>query len=168
MGRRAPAAPAAWVSRAGAARDAPADTRRGGGPGAEGASRAGAARGAPAAGDAGPGLAHAAGDAIAWPCLSARGAATRIEVSAVPNARRTGADGVHDGALRVRIAAAPADGRANELLIAWLASELGVPRRAVRLLRGASARRKTLEIDVAPEQVGHWLALRLDRAAGVK
>ena len=82
----------------------------------------------------------------------------RLDVSVVPNARRTGVDGWHDGALRVRLAAPPVDGKANEGLIGWLAGELGVPRRAVTLLRGQSSRRKQLEIDVAAEQLAQWLA----------
>jgi uncharacterized protein len=82
----------------------------------------------------------------------------RLDVSVVPNAKRTGADGRHDGALRVRLAAPPVDGKANEVLIAWLAGELGVPRRAVTLLRGQSSRRKQLAIDVSVEQLAAWLA----------
>lgn len=75
---------------------------------------------------------------------------------------------LHDGALRVRLAAPPVDGKANEQLLTWLASELDLPRRSIRLLRGESARRKTIEIDATPEHVGRWLALRLGTAAGVK
>jgi uncharacterized protein len=95
----------------------------------------------------------------AWPCLSARGAGgALLSVAVVPGARRTGADGLHDGALRVRLVAPPVDGKANDALVAWLAGELGLPRRAVRLTRGASARRKQLEIDLPPADVGRWLA----------
>lgn len=96
------------------------------------------------------------------------GGTVRLEISAAPNARRTGADGLHDGALRVRLAAPPVDGKANEQLMAWLAGELGVPRRAVRLLRGEGARRKTIEIDATPGQVGRWLGRQLGGSAGVK
>ena len=78
-------------------------------------------------------------------------------VAVVPNARRTGADGLHDGALRVRLVAPPVEGKANEVLVAWLADQLGLPKRAVRVARGATVRRKALEID-APEQVVRaWL-----------
>lgn len=78
-------------------------------------------------------------------------------VAVVPNARRTGADGLHDGALRVRLVAPPVEGKANEALVAWLADQLRLPKRAVRVARGATARRKALEID-APEQVVRaWL-----------
>lgn len=96
-----------------------------------------------------------------WPCLVARGDGSLLNVAVVPNARRTGADGLHDGALRVRLVAPPVEGQANELLVEWLARELGLPRRALRVARGARSRRKAVEIDLGPERVAQWL----DRAA---
>jgi uncharacterized protein len=95
------------------------------------------------------------------PCLSAHGDGSLLLLAVSPNARRTGADGLHDGCLRVRLAAPPVDGKANDALLAWLAGELSVPRRAVRLLRGDSARRKQVEIDLPPARVLHWLTLIL-------
>ena len=92
-----------------------------------------------------------------WPCLSERGTGSQLALAVSPNARRTGADGLHDGALRVRLAAPPVDGKANDQLLAWLAAELGCPRRAVRLLRGDSARRKTVQVDLPAVQVALWL-----------
>lgn len=92
-----------------------------------------------------------------WPCLSGADGALRLTLAVVPNARRTALDGLHDGALRVRLAAPPVEGRANDALVAWVAAELGVPRRAVRLLRGAGARRKQLEIDAPRLQLETWL-----------
>lgn len=101
-----------------------------------------------------------------WPCLSARGDAVRLDVSVAPNAKRTGADGLHDGALRVRLAAPPVDGKANETLVAWLADELGVPRRAVTLVRGVSSRRKCVEIALPAARVEAWLRLSCPRSPG--
>jgi uncharacterized protein (TIGR00251 family) len=94
----------------------------------------------------------------AWPCLSEQGGSCRLLVAVVPHARRTGADGLHDGCLRVRLAAPPVDGKANEQLIAWLADELKLPRRALRLLRGETARRKTIEVDAPLAALQAWLA----------
>lgn len=94
----------------------------------------------------------------AWPCLQPRDGGVLLAVAVTPNAPRTRADGLHDGALRVRLAAPPVDGRANDALLAWLAAELRLPRRAVRLLRGDTARRKQLAIDAEPAAVGAWLA----------
>jgi uncharacterized protein len=52
-----------------------------------------------------------------------------------------------DGVLRVRVAAAPVDGAANEALLRLLADELGVPRRDVRLVAGATSRGKLVAVD---------------------
>jgi hypothetical protein len=78
-----------------------------------------------------------------------------------PNARRTAADGLHDGALRVRLAAPPVDGKANAQLLGWLADELGCPKRAIVLLRGDTSRRKQVQIDLPEAVVAAWLAKRL-------
>ena len=95
---------------------------------------------------------------INQPCLIAHGASSRLLVAVVPNAKRTGADGLHDGCLRVRLAAPPVDGKANERLLAWLADELHCPKRAVRLLHGNSARRKMIEVDLPLSAMQAWLA----------
>ena len=73
------------------------------------------------------------------PCLAERGEACVLDVSVSPNAKRTQADGLHDGALRVRLAAPPVDGKANDALLRWLADELELPRRAVVLLHSCEA-----------------------------
>ena len=56
-----------------------------------------------------------------WPCLSERAGGAVLSLAVVPNAKRTEVDGLHDGALRVRLAAPPLEGRANDALVAWLA-----------------------------------------------
>lgn len=93
----------------------------------------------------------------AWPCLGRRSGGCLLQVSVAPNARRTAADGLHDGALRVRLAAPPVDGKANDALVAWLAGALALPRRAVRLRHGAASRRKLIEIDADAGTVAAWL-----------
>lgn len=99
----------------------------------------------------------------AWPpCLRASGAGCVLALHVVPHAARTACEGLHDGALRVRLAAPPADGQANAALVAWLAAELGVARRAVQLQRGGASRRKQVHIDAPAAQVAAWLARVLD------
>ena len=98
-------------------------------------------------------------------CLSARGDGVLLRLSIVPNARRTEVDGLHDGALRVRLAAPPIDGRANEALVAWLAKSLGVARRDVELLRGESSRRKQVAVAVSFDAAARWLGEAL-KASG--
>ncbi|HSW07858.1 DUF167 domain-containing protein [Aquabacterium sp.] len=99
-----------------------------------------------------------AGGSSSWPCLRAQGEGCVLDVSVSPNAKRTAADGLHDGALRVRLAAPPVDGKANQCLIDWLADELGCPKRAVTLLRGQTSRRKQLLLALPPAQLAAWLA----------
>ena len=97
-----------------------------------------------------------------WPCLrtEGKGAAQRavLDVSVSPNAKKTELVGWHDGALRIRLAAPPVDGAANEALRKWLSKELGIPQGRIDLLRGASGRRKQWAIDIDPAQVAAWLS----------
>ena len=71
----------------------------------------------------------------------------RLRLRVQPRASRTEITGVHGGALRVRIAAPPVDGAANEALIRFLAERLGLPRSAVRLVAGETSRTKVVEVD---------------------
>lgn len=48
--------------------------------------------------------------------------------------------------LKVRLTAPPVDGAANEALIALLAERLGLPKRSISIVRGATGRQKTVEI----------------------
>lgn len=79
-----------------------------------------------------------------------------LRVHVRPNAKRTEVAGTHGDALKIRLAAPPVDGRANEALIAFLAEAFGVPGSRVGLLSGTTGRAKRIRI-VAPR-------LRPDRA----
>ena len=81
------------------------------------------------------------------PRVTARPGGVRVSVHVQPRARRPGIDGVHGEALKVRVAAAPVDGAANEAVLATLAAALQVPRTALRVVAGHSARAKVVEID---------------------
>ncbi len=63
-----------------------------------------------------------------------------------PRASRTEVAGPHGDAIRIRVAAPPVGGAANEELIRFLAGRLGVPRAAVVIVRGAAARRKVVRV----------------------
>jgi uncharacterized protein (TIGR00251 family) len=65
----------------------------------------------------------------------------------VPRARATEVAGRHGDALKVRVAAPPAEGAANAELIRFLAERLAVPRAAVSLAAGRTGRRKTIVIE---------------------
>lgn len=58
---------------------------------------------------------------------------------------------MHDGAIKIRLAAPPVDGAANAALIEFIADQLGIPKSRVRLVAGASSRRKTVEIEGVDE-----------------
>jgi hypothetical protein len=75
----------------------------------------------------------------------------RIPIRLTPRGGADRIDGVRDGVLRVRVAAPPVDGAANEALIRLIAAELHVPRGAARLVSGATARTKVVEIDGVDE-----------------
>jgi len=80
-----------------------------------------------------------------WRRIGADGSIT-LEIHAQPGAKKTEVAGVHGDSLKIRLAAPAVEGRANDTLIAFLAASFGVPRRNVTLVRGETARRKTLRI----------------------
>lgn len=75
-----------------------------------------------------------------------RGDSVRFAVRVQPRAARSTVEGVHDGALRVRLAAPPVDGAANEELVRLLARRLGVARRDVSIVGGATSRSKLVDV----------------------
>jgi len=67
-----------------------------------------------------------------------------FKVRVVPRASRSELVGEHDGVLRVRIAAPPVDGAANDELVRLLARAFGVPRSAIAITGGHAAKLKTV------------------------
>ena len=57
-------------------------------------------------------------------------------------ARRNAIVGVHDGALRIDVTAAPEKGKANLAVARVLCSTLGAPKSAVELVSGATSTQK--------------------------
>jgi len=80
------------------------------------------------------------------PLIRQTTAGVELDVRVIPRAKRTEAAGLRNGALVVRLAAPPVDGAANTALVAFLASTLGVPSRAVQLLSGERGRQKRILI----------------------
>jgi len=76
----------------------------------------------------------------------------RIRVRVTPRAGRDTFDGWRDGALRVRVSAAPADDAANESLVRLIAKAAGVPPSRVSIITGTKTRMKTLEIEGLTEE----------------
>ena len=55
--------------------------------------------------------------------------------------------GERDGAVLIRIAAPPVDGKANQALIAFVAKTLGLPKGAVTIIRGETSRNKVIRVE---------------------
>jgi uncharacterized protein len=69
-----------------------------------------------------------------------------FRVQVVPRASRSEIVGERDGLLRVRIAAPPVEGAANQELIRTLARYLGLPRSAVEISAGHASRIKQIRV----------------------
>jgi uncharacterized protein len=71
---------------------------------------------------------------------------TRLRLRVAPGAARGEVVGRHGEAWKVRVAAPPEGGRANEAVVRLLAETLSVPRHAVTLVSGHSVRDKIVEL----------------------
>jgi uncharacterized protein (TIGR00251 family) len=70
----------------------------------------------------------------------------RFEVHAKPRAKKSRAIGQRGDAVEIALAAPPVDGAANEELVRFLSSVLGVPKRNVTLVRGETSREKLVSV----------------------
>ncbi len=70
-----------------------------------------------------------------------------VAIKAIPNAPRSEVVGWLGDALKVKVHAPPLEGRANDELCRFLADTLGLPRRAVTVLRGDTSRQKLVRIE---------------------
>ena len=74
-----------------------------------------------------------------------------VTVRVGPRASSNAVGGEREGALLVRVTAAPADGKANAAVLGLLAKALGVPPSQVQLVRGTTARTKVLSLPAGTE-----------------
>jgi uncharacterized protein (TIGR00251 family) len=75
-----------------------------------------------------------------------------------PGAKRSELAGLHGEALKIRLAAPPVEGRANDALLRFIADNFEVPLRQVELLRGSQSRQKLVKITgsaINPENLLH-------------
>ena len=63
-----------------------------------------------------------------------------------PGAKKTAVAGLHGDALKIRLAAPPVEGRANEALLRFIADFFKVPLRNVELKQGELSRHKRVEV----------------------
>jgi uncharacterized protein (TIGR00251 family) len=71
----------------------------------------------------------------------------RVTVKVHPRAKRSGIAGRFGEAWKLDLAAPPVDGKANEECVRWFAEVAGVARSRVRIVSGASARMKVIEVE---------------------
>jgi len=95
------------------------------------------------------------------------GSDVRLRVHVQPGAGRTTIVGRHGDALKVKVGAPPEGGRANDALVALLATALGVAASTISVESGASSRAKRVRIkDASTADVGKLLELAVERDAG--
>ncbi len=86
--------------------------------------------------------------------IQADGSGVSFAVRVLPRAQRNAFQGVREGALVVRLAAPPLEGRANAALQAFLAEALGVRRSQVTIRTGEKSRNKVVRVEgVQADQV---------------
>ena len=84
---------------------------------------------------------------------------TRLRLRVAPGAARASVVGRHGEAWKVRVAAPPEGGRANDAVIWLLAETLSVPRDSVALVSGHGGRDKIVELaGLGPSQIERRLA----------
>ena len=69
-----------------------------------------------------------------------------IALHCQPGAKKTEVQGEHDGRLKLRLAAPPVEGKANEALIQWLSKTLDIRRANIELLAGDLSRLKRVRV----------------------
>jgi uncharacterized protein (TIGR00251 family) len=102
-----------------------------------------------------------------YPCVSATADGVRLKIQVQPRARRTEVVGEYAGALKIHVAAPPAEGAANAALVRFLAERLGVSRSAVVITSGASSRAKLVRVSgIGAEEAARRLGLLNFRQPG--
>ena len=84
-----------------------------------------------------------------------------VTVKATPRANRSEITGADPDWLRVRLKAPPVDGKANTELATLFASIFSVPKRAVELLSGDTARLKRIKLHGVPAETAAAVVARL-------
>jgi uncharacterized protein len=72
---------------------------------------------------------------------------TRVRLRVSPGAAQSELVGRHGDGWKVRVAAAPEGGRANEAVLELLARELELPRRSLSIVSGHAAREKVVRME---------------------
>ncbi len=79
-----------------------------------------------------------------WCSSTANGLRLAVQIS--PNAKRTEVVGEAEAVLKIKLQAPPVDGKANDMLIRYIADRLDVPKSAVSITHGLTSKKKLIEI----------------------
>jgi uncharacterized protein (TIGR00251 family) len=82
-------------------------------------------------------------------CFRFTGDSLLLDIKAIPGASKSQCVDLRENRLRIRIAAAPEDGKANGELRSFLAGLLDCPKRDIVLLSGEKSRLKTLAVPLS-------------------
>jgi uncharacterized protein len=88
-----------------------------------------------------------------------------LTVHIQPKASTTECVGIHGDAIKIRVAAPPVDGAANDELVQFLARQLSIPSTSVRIYSGAGSRHKRVFVKGATAQL-IWACLNLGGGKG--
>ena len=80
-----------------------------------------------------------------------------LDVKATPKAAREEVAGIRNGALMVKVTAAPEKGKANSAVISLLSKAIGVPKSAFELVSGETDRNKVLRLASHAEVIQTWV-----------
>ena len=81
-----------------------------------------------------------------------------IRLHIQPKASKNRIVGLHDGCLKIAVAAPPVEGKANKAVVKFLADFFGVPARDVAVKSGAQSRRKVVVVKALDAtQIRHML-----------
>jgi len=69
-----------------------------------------------------------------------------LHLRVIPRASKNAIQGLHDGALKIRLTTPPVDGKANQALVKFLSKTLKISKSQIKLTQGETNRNKTLKI----------------------
>ena len=75
-----------------------------------------------------------------------------LNVLVVPRSSRCEISGIHNNSLRIKLTSPPVDNEANVQCCSFIAKQLGIAKRQVSIIRGKTARKKTVRIEGVTEQ----------------
>ena len=96
--------------------------------------------------------------------LAVKEGGVSFAVRVQPRASKSGVAGELDGVLKIRLAAPPVEGQANEELIRLLAELFDAPRRRIAILSGQTSKNKVVGVSgISIDEASRILAEVLDR-----